>query len=83
VAISLYPADWPFAIFKVLTGEYPVVMAHLQNRATRRDPEGRLQGKLRLVRRLYERGYARQDILELFRFIDWVLTLPPGLERRF
>jgi hypothetical protein len=22
VAISLYPADWPFAIFKVLTGEH-------------------------------------------------------------
>ena len=42
-----------------------------------------MQGKLRLVRWLYERGYARQDILELFRFIDWVLTLPPGLERRF
>ena len=39
--------------------------------------------KLRLVRRLYERGYARQDVLELFRFIDWVLTLPAGLEARF
>jgi hypothetical protein len=24
VAISLYPADWPFAIFKVLTGEHHV-----------------------------------------------------------
>jgi hypothetical protein len=23
VAISLYPADWPLAIFKVLTGEHP------------------------------------------------------------
>ena len=23
MAISLYPADWPFAIFKVLTGEHP------------------------------------------------------------
>jgi hypothetical protein len=23
VAISLYPADWPFAIFKVLMGEHP------------------------------------------------------------
>jgi hypothetical protein len=25
-AISLYPADWPFAIFKVLTGEHPIKM---------------------------------------------------------
>jgi Domain of unknown function (DUF4351) len=42
-----------------------------------------LQWKLRLVRRLYERGYARQDVLELFRFIDWVLILPAGLQARF
>ncbi len=38
---------------------------------------------MRLVRRLYERGYALQDVLELFRFIDWILTLPQGLEARF
>src|SRR5712691_1275020 len=69
----LEASDNPFAT---------VVMAHLQARATRRDPEGRLQWKLRLVRRLYERGYARQDVLELLRFIDWVLTLPAGLEAR-
>jgi Domain of unknown function (DUF4351) len=70
---ALEASDNPFAT---------VVMAHLQARATRRDPEGRLQGKLRLIRRLYERGYARQDVLELLRFIDWVLTLPAGLEAR-
>ena len=70
---ALEASDNPFAT---------VVMAHLQARATRRDPEGRLQWKLRLIRRLYERGYARQDVLELLRFIDWVLTLPAGLEAR-
>ena len=71
---ELEASDNPFAT---------VVMAHLQMRATRRHPENRLQWKMRLVRRLYERGYARQDVLELFRFIDWILTLPPGLEARF
>ena len=30
-----------------------------------------------------ERGYGRQDILELFRFIDWLLTLPAAWEQRF
>jgi len=71
---ELEASDNPFAT---------VVMAHLQMRGTRRHPENRLQWKIRLVRRLYERGYARQDVLELFRFIDWVLTLPQGLESRF
>jgi Domain of unknown function (DUF4351) len=70
---ALEASDNPFAT---------AVMAHLQARATRRNPESRLQWKLRLIRRLYERGYARQDVLELFRFIDWVLTLPAGLEAR-
>ena len=30
-----------------------------------------MRWKTHLARRLYERGYQRQDILELFRFIDW------------
>ena len=35
-----------------------------------------------LARSLYRRGYQRQDILELFRFIDWVLALPEALEHQ-
>jgi hypothetical protein len=60
-----------------------VVMAHLQMLATRHDAKERLQSKLALVRMLYERGFARQDILELFRFIDWVMVLPEELEIDF
>jgi hypothetical protein len=60
-----------------------VVMAHLQTHKTRQKAKERLQGKLALVRMLYERGYAKQDILELFRFIDWVLVLPEELETEF
>ncbi len=57
-----------------------VVLAHLQSQRERNNPEGRLLGKLALIRRLYERGYTRQAILDLFRFIDWVLELPKDLE---
>ena len=60
-----------------------VVMAHLKTRATRRDPEHRYRWKIQLVRRLYEGGFGRQDILELFRFLDWVLALPGELQERF
>ena len=60
-----------------------VVLAHLETHATRRKAKERLQGKLALVRMLYERGYAKQDILELIRFIDWVLVLPEELETEF
>jgi hypothetical protein len=60
-----------------------MVMAHLKTKATRDDSEARLQWKLALIRQLYERGYQREDILELFRFIDWLLSLPEELRQRF
>jgi hypothetical protein len=31
---------------------------------------------------LYQRRYERQDILELFRYIDWMLQLPKLLEEQ-
>jgi predicted transposase/invertase (TIGR01784 family) len=39
--------------------------------------------KFKLTRSLYEQGYERQDILNLFRFIDWILELPEGLKQSF
>ncbi|BAY63819.1 hypothetical protein NIES22_39090 [Calothrix brevissima NIES-22] len=60
-----------------------IVMAHLKTKATQRNPESRLQWKLSLVRSLFERGYSRQDIQELFRFIDWVMVLPKELASSF
>ncbi|MFE1747526.1 transposase [Coleofasciculus sp. H7-2] len=77
-----YEAQWqsleqstnPFAV---------IIMAHLKAQATRRNPEGRLQWKLSLVRGLYERGYSRENILELFRLIEWMMVLPEELQFGF
>jgi hypothetical protein len=60
-----------------------VVQAHLEAQATRGDMELRKKSKWQLTRRLYERGYSRQDILELFRLIDWLMVLPEGLGIEF
>ena len=64
----------PFAI---------AVMAHLKTKETRNDAEARKEWKFRLTRRLYEQGYERQDILNLFRFLDWMMELPEGLKQVF
>jgi uncharacterized protein Smg (DUF494 family) len=64
----------PFAI---------VVMAHLKTKETRNDAVARKEWKFKLTRSLYEQGYERQDILNLFRFIDWILELPEGLKQSF
>ncbi len=59
-----------------------VVMAHLKTKATRKDNEERYSWKLYLVRRLYEGGFSRRDVLALFRFIDWLMVLPVHLATR-
>jgi hypothetical protein len=60
-----------------------VVMAHLKAQDTQKNPQERGQWKWLLTRRLYERGYRREDILQLFRFIDWIMHLPHELQLSF
>jgi hypothetical protein len=60
-----------------------VVLAHLKTKATEQDPRQRRAWKIRLVKGLYERGLSREDVLELFRVIDWMMELPKPLEERF
>jgi hypothetical protein len=60
-----------------------VVMAHLKAQETRNDARERFSSKLYLTRRLYEQGYEREDVINLFRFIDWVMSLPEELEQDF
>jgi hypothetical protein len=60
-----------------------VVMAHLQALETRQNRKKRKEAKLALTKRLYEQGYQREDILNLFKFIDWLMSLPTELEQEF
>ncbi|MBF0420215.1 MAG: cytosolic protein, partial [Magnetococcales bacterium] len=63
----------PFAI---------VTLAHLHAKRTKHQTEDRYQEKRRLIRRLYQSGFSRQQVIDLFRFIDWVLHLPEEADRR-
>jgi hypothetical protein len=77
-----YKDDWdaleqnenPFAI---------VTMAHLKTKETHKDPEARKRWKFRLTTMLYDRGYKKQDILELYNFLDYMMTLPESLSQQF
>lgn len=50
---------------------------------TRANRLRRFEWKLVITRRLYERRFSRQDVLNLFQFIDWVMSLPEELEQQF
>ena len=58
-------------------------MAHLKALETKGNQVQRKDWKFTLTRRLYEKGYERQDVLNLFRFIDWIMTLPASLTDEF
>jgi len=82
VKVADYMGKWeeleadanPFAI---------CVMVHLKAQETKHDVEDRWHWKLILCRRLYDHGYRREDVLNLFRFIDWLMMLPEELEEGF
>ena len=59
-----------------------VTMAHLKVKETMGDDRSRFYWKRRLIRHLYKRGYNKKSIQHLFRFIDWVLTLPEEMENK-
>jgi hypothetical protein len=71
---SLERSNNPFAV---------MVAAHLEAQQTRKQPQQRYRAKLALVKSLYRRGYSREDILELFRLIDWMMSLPASVQREF
>ncbi len=59
-----------------------VTLAHLQAKRTRNRTEERYQAKWSLIRGLYQGGFNRQQVIDLFRFIDWVLHLPQEADAR-
>lgn len=71
---ELEKSDNPFAI---------VVMAHLETQKTRRKPAQRYEAKLKLAKMMYRKGYQRVEIINLFRFIDWIMTLPEDMDWQF
>ncbi|MEO5333425.1 MAG: DUF4351 domain-containing protein [Magnetococcus sp. YQC-5] len=71
---DLEQSDNPFAI---------VTLAHLSAKKTKNQPEKRYDEKRRITRSLYQRGFGRQKIIDLYRFIDWVLSLPDQLDNLF
>ena len=42
----------------------------------------RFDAKWYLIRKLYDRGYSREEIIALFKFIDWVIRLSATEEIR-
>jgi hypothetical protein len=63
---ELEASDNPFAL---------VILAAKRNLQSREDEEKRFSFKRELVRLMMEKGYSREEILHVFRFLDGILAL--------
>ncbi len=70
---SLEESNNPFAT---------VTLAHLKL-IEARDNTARKIWKISLVKSLHKKGFSKADILNLYFFIDWLIALPPEMEREF
>ena len=64
----------PFAVLTI---------AHLRTMETQKNPKARKRWKIQIVKSLYAGGFQRQDVIELFRVIDWMMELPSDLSIQF
>lgn len=71
---DLMASDNPFAI---------LTAAHFLTKRTKHDMNERLQVKLKLAKLLYQKGWDKQEVIEFFRVIDWLMRLPEALTRQF
>ena len=60
-----------------------IVMTHLKEMETKKDLDARLFWKITLVKKLYEKGYSKEEVFLLYKFIDWLVKLPEELTKRF
>jgi hypothetical protein len=60
-----------------------VVLVQLAAIKTRHDSRNRFRQKFTLAHYLYKHNFNREMVVALFTFMDWVLTLPEGLEMRY
>jgi len=60
-----------------------IVLAHLQSQATRGDPSDRCVWKIRLAKKILDRGFTAEELRQLLTLIDWMLELPDDLADRF
>ncbi|MFH1076384.1 MAG: hypothetical protein V1753_06030 [Pseudomonadota bacterium] len=77
-----YLTDWSF-LETTINPFGLIVMAHLKALITQKGSTERYDWKLSITKRLYKKGYSKDDIWNLYRFIDWIMVLPEELSRKF
>jgi flagellar biosynthesis/type III secretory pathway protein FliH len=60
----------------------PIILSQLAA-CEKQDAGSKLITKIALTRQLYQHGWSREDVLNIHRFLDFVLVLPPALDLNY
>ena len=61
----------------------PIVEANLKTKVTTNDLNTRLTEKVRIIKGLYQRNFTKDEIIQLFRAINWMMQLSDELQLEF
>ncbi|BBP45106.1 hypothetical protein THMIRHAS_04790 [Thiosulfatimonas sediminis] len=77
--------DWKEKVDELLASEnvFALIVAAQLYAKLIPNAEQQLDAKAKLIRLLYEREYSRDQIIELFRLVDWMIRLPDNLAIEF
>ncbi|MDF3054225.1 MAG: cytosolic protein [Gammaproteobacteria bacterium] len=56
-----------------------VILAQLTILESAKDPKSRLYAKTNMIRALYDKNWQKEDVLNLYHLIDWLIILPEEL----
>jgi len=70
---ELEESDNPFAI---------ITLTYLRLIESKNDDAKKYFWKRTLIKSLYNKGYTQENIRQLYKFIDWIVTLPEELEEK-
>jgi len=59
-----------------------ITLTYLRLMEAKNDTAMKYFWKFTLIKSLYRKGYTKEDIRQLYKFIDWIVTLPKELEEK-
>lgn len=65
------------------TNPFAIIILAQLTALKKQEIELKLASKLQITRKLYNSGFNKKEVVELFRFIDWVINLPKEVEADF
>ena len=59
-----------------------ITLTYLRLMEAKNDNAKKYFWKFTLIKSLYRKGYSKEDVRQLYKFIDWIVTLPVDLEKK-